>query len=316
MRQLGHWRVQWGFKVNRDSLYRTNVYLVSGEKSTQLEAMSADNSTAYLTLGNVTKAVLDYTTKTVEFFDPAWQLAMTIEYYFRYALIAIGIFGTAANALVLYALISYSAQQVKKRAINLLIIHQNVLDLSCCILLVITHSIGDKQDLEGALGYFLCTIFVGESAMHCALYASVINLMTLTIERYLKVVHPFWSKKNLKRWMIYAAMVFAWIVGILLNLPVVFTTSVVMDGMCHAFSIWESPAARLIYGAVSIFIVFILPLVVFIYCYSRIIVVMRRQMKVMAGHNIEGGSQMNASQIQSKSNGTSLKRCLLSAWLL
>jgi len=100
--------------------------------------------------------------------------------------------------------------------------------------------------------------------------------------------------------MIYAAMVFAWIVGILLNLPVVFTTSVVMDGMCHAFSIWESPAARLIYGAVSIFIVFILPLVVFIYCYSRIIVVMRRQMKVMAGHNIEGGSQMNASQIQSK----------------
>ena len=71
MRQLGHWRVQWGFKVNRDSLYRTNVYLVSGEKSTQLEAMSADNSTAYLTLGNVTKAVLDYTTKTVEFFDPA-----------------------------------------------------------------------------------------------------------------------------------------------------------------------------------------------------------------------------------------------------
>ena len=37
----------------------------------------------------------------------------------------------------------------------------------------------------------------------------VINLMTITIERYLKVVHPFWSKRNLKRWMMYAATISA-----------------------------------------------------------------------------------------------------------
>jgi len=48
---------------------------------------------------------------------------------------------------------------------------------------------------------------------------SIINLMTVTVERYLKVVHPFWSKKHLKRWMIYAAMVFAWIAGILSIAP-------------------------------------------------------------------------------------------------
>jgi len=74
--------------------------------------MSAENSTANPTWSNITKAVVDYTTKTsAAFFDPAWQLAITVEFYFRYAVIAIGIFGTAANALVLYALITTHSRQ-------------------------------------------------------------------------------------------------------------------------------------------------------------------------------------------------------------
>ena len=132
-----------------------------------LKKMSAENSTANPTWSNITKAVVDYTTKTsAAFFDPAWQLAITVEFYFRYAVIAIGIFGTAVNALVLYALITHNAQQAKKRAINLLIIHQNILDLSCCVLLVITFSIpGDRIYLRGALGYFLCTVFTAQCTL-------------------------------------------------------------------------------------------------------------------------------------------------------
>jgi len=45
---------------------------------------------------------------------------------------------------------------------------------------------------------------------------------------------------------------------------------------------------------------FLLPLVIFIYCYGRIVVVMRRQMHVMAAHNTDGHAQMNTSQMQSK----------------
>ena len=271
---------------------------VGGAMSTQFEDMSAENSTLY----NATKAALNRTTKSAAaFFDPAWQLAITVEFYFRYAVIAIGIFGTAANALVLYALVTHNAQQAKKRAINLLIIHQNIIDLSCCVLLVVTYSIpAYNLYLTGALGYFVCTIFISETLVYTALYASVINLVTLTIERYLKVVHPFWSKKNLKHWMIYAAMVFAWISGMMFHVPVVFKTTVVQDGVCLVYSVWESPAVRMIYGASINVLFFLVPLIVFVYCYGRIIVVMRRQMCVMAGHNAEASSQANASQVQSK----------------
>jgi len=90
------------------------------------------------------------------FFDPAWQLALTVEFYFEYAVLAITIFGTAANATVLFALIAHYVRDTKKCAINLLIINQNLLDLSCCLLLVISVCIQmGNIYLSGALGYFL-----------------------------------------------------------------------------------------------------------------------------------------------------------------
>jgi len=53
--------------------------------------------------------------------------------------------------------------------------------------------------LTGALGNILCKIFISGSAHTCLLNAFVVSLMAITIERYLKVVYPFWSKKKIKR---------------------------------------------------------------------------------------------------------------------
>ena len=264
--------------------------------------MSTENSTDDQADSNITKLVpeLDFTTKTAELYDPAWQLAITVEFYFQYAVIAIEIVGMAANALVLYALIDYSVREAKKRAINLLISHQNLLDLISCIMLVVTYAIGYRIEMTGALGYFICTIFITEAAMYIFMFASVINLAILTIERYLKVVHPFWSKKHLKRWMIYAGMAFAWIASILHILPTAFATTILKDGVCMFYVLWESEAAGMAFDAYLNSFFFLLPLVIFIYCYGRIVVVMRRQMRVMVAHNTDGHAQMNTSQMQSK----------------
>jgi len=216
----------------------------------QSDDMAASNSTADKTLGNTTKMTFHYTTTIATFFDPAWQIALTIEVYFHYAVIAIGMFGMAANALVLYALIAENSRAAKKRIINLLIINQNLLDVFSCLLLTITLSIGTRITTR-PLAYFICTISITEGAMYSTLYGSVINLITLTIERYLKVVHPFWSKKNLKPLTIHAATVFAWIGGTLFVMPAVFTTTILVDGMCLSYYVWQSPAARMVYGAVS-----------------------------------------------------------------
>jgi len=117
---------------------------------------------------------------------------------------------------------------------------------------------------------------------------SIINLMTVTIERYLKVVHPFWSRKYLKRWMIQAAMVFAWFGGILSMAPPVFVSTIVKDGVCLSFFVWNSQSVKQGINFWSSISYTVVPLILFVYCYARIVVVMRRQIRVMAAHNVEG----------------------------
>ena len=237
-------------------------------------------------------------------FDPSWQLAITVEYYFRYAVLAIGVVGTAANALVMYALISHhNARETKKRAINLLIINQNLIDLVSCVLLLIGVCIqitSTRIYLTGAIGYFLCVMFIHDTGAYCALYGSTINLVFVTIERYLKVVHPFWSKRSLKRWMIFAAMAFAWAGGIAsAAIPVAFLHLDFEDGFCTMTT--SSDEQGWIYGSCNFAILFLCPLTIFVYCYGRMVVVMRRQMHALAGHGVEGPAQpSSASQAQSK----------------
>ena len=256
--------------------------------------MTDENSTAnQTTISSTGEAASD------AFFDPSWPLLLAVQFYFQYAVIAVGIFGAITNALVLYALIAQHVRAVKKRLINLPIINQNLLDLTCCILLVISICIQNSSIyVMGAFGYFVCTIFINNTAAHCVLYGSITNLVALTVERYLKVVHPFWSKKNLKRWMVYAEMAFTWIVGIVYAGPVSFITARVEDGLCTAY--YELPGSQWILWSCNMVLFFIFPLIAFIYCYGRIVVVMKRQMRVMAGHNPEGSTQMNASKAQSK----------------
>ena len=57
---------------------------------------------------------------------------------------------------------------------------------------------------------------------------------------------------------------------------------------------------KLILSIWYFFSFFFVPVLAFVFCYARIVVVMRKQMKVMAAHNVEGLAQMSAAQIQNK----------------
>ena len=119
------------------------------------------------------------------------------EFYFQWALIVIGVMGTAANAIVLYALVT--SKQHKK---YLLITNQNALDLFCSCFLVITYSLKlCNFYLTEVHGYWLCMMLLSEMLIYFGISGSIINLAIITIDRYLKmvdylnVVYHTWSKK-------------------------------------------------------------------------------------------------------------------------
>jgi len=80
-------------------------------------------------------------------------------FYFQYVVVVIGIVGAAANALVLYAMVT--SKEHKKQ---LLIFNQNVFDLCSCLLLVITYAVNVCNIyLMGTLGYWLCMLILSDN---------------------------------------------------------------------------------------------------------------------------------------------------------
>jgi len=156
--------------------------------------------------------------------------------------------------------------------------------------------------LTGLLGYWVCMIILSEKLIWCGIIGSVINLAIITIERYLKVVHPVWSKKKLHRRVIYSAMAFAWIASIVYNIAIVFPTSSVTDGACHAYAIWKNETTKVILFAWKFLSFYVIILLICFFCYSRILIVIRRQAMVMARHGTSGSSLTQAKISQMQSN--------------
>jgi len=216
-------------------------------------------------------------------------------FYMQCAVIFIGVVGIAGNALILYALVA--SKQHKKHA---LIVNQNALDLFSSFFLVVTYSvmICDIR-LTGTSGYWLCVVLLSENLIWWGTNGSMLNLAVITIDRYLKVVHPVWSRKYLRPWVINAAMAFSWFLAIIYNTIVVFFSSAVIDGVCHSYEIFPSHVDNLAAGIWYILFFYVAILVIFIICYWRILVAIRRQARVMASH---GRPTTGSSTAQTQSN--------------
>jgi len=218
------------------------------------------------------------------------------EFYFQCVALVIGVVGTATNAVILYALVA--SKQHKK---HLLIVHQNVLDMFSSFFIMIVYSLKlCNIYLTGSIGYWLCTLLLSESLIWWGTIGSAINLAFITIDRYTKVVHAVWSKKELRNWIIYLSMAFAWIVSFIASVAVVFPTSAVVDGACYPYMMWGSQTIRVVYYIGNVVLFYVLVLVIFIVCYWRILIVLRRQAKVLASHSVARGStaRVKSNQMQ------------------
>ena len=218
-------------------------------------------------------------------------------FYFQIAVVVIGVIGTAANALILYALVA--SKQHRK---HVLIVSQNALDLVSCVFLVVTYIAKlCRVHLSGSSGYWFCATILSEAFIWWGILGSKINLAAITIERYLKVVHPAWRMKWLRNWMLHLAMAFIWICPLAYSLALNFTTTDVIDGVCYGSVIWKSRVVKVAHGIWNFVSFYVVILLIIVFGYWRILICIRRQMKVMAEHQAAGPStaQIHSNQIQS-----------------
>ena len=253
--------------------------------------MTDGNSVEHLSVVMTTQTADDVTQTTGANADNTYT--GVIGFYFQCAVVAIGVVGTVANAVILYALVA--SKQHKK---HVLIFYQNVLDFGSSLLLIITASVKLYYfHSKGSDGYWLCVLIRSEYLNWVVILASKINLISVTIERCLKVVYSVWSKKKLRNWMTYLAMAFALISGFANMTGTVFATTNVIDGACYAYVFWKTLASLIAYRIFHFLYFYVVILIIFIFCYWRILVVIRRQARVMARHG-SSTAQTHSQEIQ------------------
>jgi len=129
------------------------------------------------------------------------------DFSYECAVVVITFVGMLANGVVLYAMVV--AKEHKK---HVLIFNQNLLDFVSCLFYSVIFTVRlSGIYLSGTSGYWLCLLFLNGGISWAAFLGSLINLAAITVERYLKIVHHVWAKNNLRKWMIYSAMVLSWI---------------------------------------------------------------------------------------------------------
>ena len=215
-------------------------------------------------------------------------------FYVACALLIITIVGAALNALVLYAMIA--SKQHRKRV---LIFNQNVLDFVNCVFLSVDFALKlCNINLNGTLGYWLCVTLMSGAGAWGAYVGSVINLAAISIERYLKIVHRTWAENKLRKWMIYSTIAVAWIGGVVLAVAVNIPSSGVLKGMCYTRSLFQSQAAQITFGLWNFLSFYVIIFLIFIFCYGHILIVVRRQARVMAAHGGSNTAQDQSHRIQ------------------
>ena len=196
-----------------------------------------------------------------------------------FALIAsIGIVGNAVTIVVIA-----QCSKMRSKFTNILILNQSSIDLatSVCILVIKTINISN-ENLSGLGGELYCRLWWTEFLLWSLIISSSYNLMVLTLERCMRVVHPLFHHKFVSKIKILAFAGAAWWPGPILLLCFVVPTSGVIDGHCVYNAKLDNETWKKARGVVLIIMQYLLPITVFITCYIRMFMRLRTQIHPLA----------------------------------
>jgi hypothetical protein len=185
------------------------------------------------------------------------------------------------NGFVVFALFAF--KDFRKNTTNVFIGNQSLIDVVACIALAVTSIIQKTGASNYAVGFnkrILCWFFDNTSFLGAAMNASKFSLAVITLERYFKIVHSVKYRNNLRPWMIKLGVIVPWLDGLLLVIFPISLTSDVVDGVCRKAI--AKPEAGTSYGIFKFVWHFLLPLLIFIFCYTNIIYVVRRQNRIVS----------------------------------
>ena len=192
---------------------------------------------------------------------------------FMYAIV--GLVGIMGNLFV--AVIFATSIQLKKRKENILLFHQSIVDSINGVMLILSFATKlTHVTYTGLLGNFICKYWMSATPLWTALQASICNLVIITLERYAEIVHPAFHKNYFNRRLLWISIAFSWIFASGMSVMFIIFKNGVHNGFCQNRVDWPSMAMMKFNIIFNLVVKYFLPLTIFVYCYTRMIVNLRR----------------------------------------
>lgn len=233
---------------------------------------------------------------------------ITLQFAFQIICLVVGVFGLVANSFVMFVLSYFN--HIAKNATNKFIFNQTLIDAVCCLALVsyvlvkwfgVSNGVG-----SGASGWIRCLLIDSSAPVVSSANASQIGLVIITVERYAMIVHPVGHRKHFRSWMIHLGLVIPWVGGLCLIIIPNWSTTRVVGGQCLTLKFWPTAAMFTSYTVVLFVLQFVIILAILVFCYTRIIIAIRRQTlsKGQADAAVTTGKPTTSATVPAQSEST------------
>ena len=163
----------------------------------------------------------------------------------------------------------------------IMVVRKTKLKKSTLLYLILNLALTDIVNILATESFLICELIVKPLwGVHLALVRSILvpndiailTLTTIAVERFNALVRPMRPVSNISRTKIYLFILLIWFVGVTFNLPLIAITLVHRVSHCDPVDMnygWQT--FELIYSIVGLVTFHAIPLVVYSYCYSKII---------------------------------------------
>ena len=183
-----------------------------------------------------------------------------------------GVTGLVGNSLVVFVMYKYRKLFTNVKTIYL--INQSVLDgLASAVLILASQS-----RMESVSADLFCRPSLSQIPLLGLMTSSTYNLMAISVERYLAIVHPMWHRTSFTQTKIRSSIVAIWLFGIIDIIPFMVPTTGIYHRMCFPSYFWPSREVAIAVGVLQIFVNIVMPIVVHGVCYARILITLIMRM--------------------------------------
>ena len=111
----------------------------------------------------------------------------------------------------------------RKKATNVLLLTAQVTNAFTSVCLVVDYSVKStlRAPFVGYEGLMLCKWFYANTLYATARRSATGALLSITAERYFKIVHPIVHRAHWRPWMLVAVVAFPWIYGFIIDVSAI-----------------------------------------------------------------------------------------------